>query len=320
MATKKRTKIPPETDGLLLYMTDYRCCVCNKRGDHIHHLDGNPGNNNLDNLAFLCFDDHDLASLKGTLRKKLSKEAIINYRNHHYHVIENRRKNELGAFDKPISKLTEEKLLTVTKNALIILELENIKTKFFPSDWHQRAAIIKDLNKYANHKNNRLSYDIFEFLSLAASQTRNGMPENVASNILGCILSFCPSFYVKQERKQVIELAKQCIHIGENIAYDSFVHLKKIDVAMYGLTIIKFIYREAKRNEIIELKNEVEKSYEELKSTLKRPERNDLEEAQETLKIFYDDLKNWDLALPILSTHLIKRLDKERKENKNNTN
>ena len=313
MATKKRIKIPNATEGQLLYQTDYKCCVCNKRGDQIHHLDGNPSNNNLDNLAFLCFEDHNLASLKETLRKKLTKEAIVNYRNHHYQVIEKRRKKELGALDKPISKLTNEKLLTVTKNALIILEIENIKTKYFSAEWDKRAEILNELDKYVNHKNNRLAYDILEFLSLAASQTRGGMTENVALSIFEHILNFSPSFYGKQERKQAIELAKQCIHIGDNIAYDSFIYLQKTNIARYGLTIMKFIYREAKRNKILELKKEVEKLYEELKSTLQRPERNDLGDAQETLQIFYADLEVWDLAFPILPEHLMKRLDKERK-------
>ena len=314
MATKKRIKISNATEGKLLYQTDYKCCVCNERGDQIHHLDGNPSNNNLDNLAFLCFKDHDLASLTGTLRKKLTKEAIINYRTHHYQVIENRRQKEVGSLDKPISQLTDEKLLTVTKNALIILELENIKSKYFSAEWDKRADILNELDKYVNHKNNRLSYDILDFLSLAVSQARGCMTENIASSIFEHILSFSPSFYDKKERKQAIELAKQCIHIGDNIAYDSFIYLRKIDIAMYGLTIMKFIYREAKRNKITELQKEVENSYEELKSTLQRPERNDLEDAKELLKIFYDDLEVWDLAFPVLSNHLMKRLEKERKE------
>jgi len=312
MTTKKRIKIPTSTEGQLLYQTDYKCCVCNERGDHIHHLDGNPSNNNLDNLVFLCFKDHDLASSKGPSRKSLTKETIINYRNHHYQVIDNRRKKELGVLDKPIPELTDEKLLTVTKNALIILEIENIKTKYFEAEWDKRAVILNELDKYVNHKNNRLAYDILEFLSSAASQTRSGMTENVALSIFGHILNFSPSFYDKQERKQTIELAKQCIHIGDNIAYDSFIYLRKINIAMYGLTIMKFIYREAKRNKILELQNEVENSYEELKSTVQRHERNDLGDALETLQIFYADLEVWDLAFPILPEHLMKRLDKEK--------
>lgn len=314
MASKKRVKISDQTVGQLLFKTDNKCCVCSERGDHIHHLDGNPSNNILDNLAFLCFNDHDSASLKGTLRKKLTKEAIVNYRRHHYQVIENKRKKELGTLDRPISHLTNEKLLTVTKNALIILEIENIKSKYYSAEWDTRAEIINELGKYVDHSNNRLSYDILGFLSYAANQTRSGMPENVASSIFLQVLNYSPSLHDKRERKESIELAKQCIHIGGDIAYDSFIHLRKIKIAMFGLTVIKSIYIEAKRNKILELISEVENSYKELKSTLQRPERKDLGDAQETLKTFYDDLNDSNLKFPILSEHLMKRLEKERKE------
>lgn len=314
MTTKKKVTIPPATAGQVLYKSDYKCCVCNERGDHIHHLDSDTSNNNIDNLAFLCFPHHDLASLKGSLRKKLTKEAIIEFRKHHYQVIENRRKRELGALNNPITKMTEEKLLTVTKTALIILELENIKSKYFSADWKEKSEVLGELDKYVNHTNNRLAYDILDFLSLVASQTRGGMTEGLASCVLGHILSFCPSLHDKKDRKQAIELAKQCIHIGDNIAYDSFIHLRKITIAMYGLTIMKFIYRKAKENNIPELKKEVERAYDGLKSTLQRPERNDLSDSQEMVKIFHDNLEEWDIAFPRLSEHLMKRLDDERQQ------
>lgn len=312
----KRKNIPNATEGELLFRADYKCCVCNKRGDHIHHLDEIPSNNNIDNLVFLCFPHHNEASIKNSLSKTLKKEAIIKYRLHHYKVIENKRKKELGELDRPIKQLTEEKLLTVTKTALIILELENIKSSYFFADWNKRSEMINELSKYVNHTNNRLAHDIIEFLSMAASQTRAGMTEDVASNILAKILSFCPSLHIKEDRKQAIELAKQCIYIGDSIAYDSFIHLRKINIAMYGLTIMKFIYRQANENNITELKKEVLSAYKRLQTNLERPDRTDLIDAQEILKTFKEDLQEWDLAFPVLSEHLMERLAKEQKNKK----
>jgi len=88
-----------------------------KKGDHIHHLDGNPSNNNIDNLALLCFEHHNMASVTGNLSKKLSRLTILNYREHHYKVIELARQRQLGIFDKPVETLTEEKILVIAKNA-----------------------------------------------------------------------------------------------------------------------------------------------------------------------------------------------------------
>lgn len=38
------------------------CCVCRERGKgyNLHHIDENPSNNSLDNIALLCVKDHDL--------------------------------------------------------------------------------------------------------------------------------------------------------------------------------------------------------------------------------------------------------------------
>jgi hypothetical protein len=209
--------------------------------------------------------------------------------------------------------LNEEKLLKVTKTAIIILELENIKSKYFSIDWKEKSKVLEELAKFINHSSNRLAYDIFDFLSLVASQTRGGMTEELASSVFGHIQSFCPSFHEKKDRKQAIELAKQCIHIGNNIAYDSFIHLRKITIARYGLTIMKFIYRKAKENNIPLLIKEVEEAYTGLKTTLHRHERSDLGDALEIVKIFHDDLEEWDLGFPALSEHLTKRIKDESK-------
>jgi hypothetical protein len=294
-----------------MFKADCKCCVCGERGDQIHHLDGNSDNNIIDNLAFLCFKDHDWASQKGGLRKKLSKEVIVKYRELHYQVIENRRKKELGVIDNSIPELTEEKLLVATKTALIILELEKIKEKYLEEDWNERSDILSALNKYANHSSYRLAYDILDFLLMASGQTRLGMTEKVASNVLTIVLNFFPSFNKKRDQKGIIELGEICIEIGENMAYDSFIHLRKINIAMYGLTIIKFIYRQAKKNKISVLQKEIERVYDKLESQLNRPNRTDLEDAQEVLQTFRDDLDVWDLAFPLMRDRLMKRLDSE---------
>ena len=103
MATKKkRVKIPPATEAEVMFKSDLQCCICQQKGDHIHHLDSDPSNNNIDNLALLCFKHHDEATITGSLSKKLSRQTILNYREHHYKVIEFARQRQLGTFDSPV--------------------------------------------------------------------------------------------------------------------------------------------------------------------------------------------------------------------------
>ena len=57
----KRKKIPPQIKETLLNLNAGVCCVCRSRGlgVNFHHIDENPSNNALDNIAVLCVKDHD---------------------------------------------------------------------------------------------------------------------------------------------------------------------------------------------------------------------------------------------------------------------
>ncbi|MBN8696463.1 MAG: HNH endonuclease [Bacteroidetes bacterium] len=296
-------KVPPKIAGKLMFKSDSQCCVCQKKGDHIHHLAGRVSND-LDNLALLCYEHHNQASLTGTLSKKLSKEAIINYRDHHYKVIANKRQKALNAFRTPIFKLDEEILLTANKNAIIILEIAKIKEDFWEADWDNRAEILSNISKFSDHSNNRIAFEVFEFLEDITCQTRANMPYRMAIAIYFYILNFFPVFYYKKEKAKTMEIAHLAVHIGHNMAYDATIHLRNLAVAQVGLTVLKFMYRTAKQSEVPELIKMVNHAYDELERTLKRPERNDLENALELVKVFRNDLNEWDLAFPPLPKHL----------------
>lgn len=46
----------------------------------IHHIDENPSNNNVENLAVLCLQCHDDTQIKGGVGRKLNAELVIKYR------------------------------------------------------------------------------------------------------------------------------------------------------------------------------------------------------------------------------------------------
>lgn len=61
MTTSKRLPIPKPIQRSLLTKNLGVCCVCKERGTgtNFHHIDGNPANNNEDNIAVLCVQEHD---------------------------------------------------------------------------------------------------------------------------------------------------------------------------------------------------------------------------------------------------------------------
>src|ERR1700758_2523907 len=112
MTTKKKSKIPPATVADLLYKSKFQCVVCQKEDIQIHHVNGKNDDHRIDNLACLCHPHHEKATLNNSLYKTLTKEAVIKFREKHYQRIEKSREAESKQFDNPITKLTEEKLLT----------------------------------------------------------------------------------------------------------------------------------------------------------------------------------------------------------------
>lgn len=81
----ERIKIPSKTETKILLRNKHSCCICRdpKSGQEviIHHIDGDPSNNNENNLAVLCLNHASMADAglkKGKLGsgKKLTPDEV----------------------------------------------------------------------------------------------------------------------------------------------------------------------------------------------------------------------------------------------------
>jgi hypothetical protein len=234
----KRKKIPETVEAEVMFKSNRECCVCDKKGDHIHHVDGDNSNNQIDNLALLCFYCHDEATKEGSLRKKLTPKTIIKFREHKYQVIDAKRKTALNVFNSPIDNLTSEELLDITKSAVIIIELEKIKEEYFEAEWTDRSFVLNKLKKFSSHSNYRVAYEVFSFLVLAADQSRAGIPTKVVSDIYFLTLEYYPYSENKEHFEKIIEIANLCISIAYSVVYDSLIYLKNYENAEYGINVV----------------------------------------------------------------------------------
>ncbi len=83
-----RQKIPSQTETKVLLNSRRRCCICFglerdnriKQGQ-IAHLDKNPNNNSIENLAFLCLAHHDNYDSKTSQSKGFTKNEVVTFRN-----------------------------------------------------------------------------------------------------------------------------------------------------------------------------------------------------------------------------------------------
>lgn len=91
--TKRRRITSAETE--VLRKSGRRCCVCFglyrhlgvKRGQ-IAHLDHNPANSTIDNLAFLCIEHHDQYDSRTSQSKGLTLHEVKSYRTELYQAME----------------------------------------------------------------------------------------------------------------------------------------------------------------------------------------------------------------------------------------
>lgn len=194
-------------------------------------------------------------------------------------------------------------LLDTMKTAIIQLEIEKIKEFYYDGNWDVKLLEMRKLNRFINHSNETIAKTTFDFLESASHQTRIRMPEKNVSEIYSSILGFFPSSY-NTEKIERIENGKQCVRIGFGITYDSFIHIRDLKIAQYGLTIMKYLYRYGKRNNESEISEYVLFQYEELERNLDRPERSDLALAKLLLKTYKDDLDSYDLSFPPLPKEL----------------
>jgi hypothetical protein len=300
----KRIKLPVKTEAEVLFASNRLCCVCQKRGNHIHHIDFDPSNNNVSNLAFLCFDCHNDATITGGLSKKLTPETIKMYREHHYDTIKKSRM--LKTNNTMLKEVTKVDIVEAAKTALILIEIAKIKHEYInTTNWSFKKEILEKIYVYNDHIDPLISNEILNFLIYCSETTRANMPDDIAFTIYCFTIDHFPiSNYLKREN---LKLGGLCCTIGFNLIYDAFFYLNDFNVAKSGLQIFKNVYAQSKKLKLDALIKEVDSLYAELYTIIPRlkERHNTQKNASELLTIFRNDLGNNSFQLPALPDYLL---------------
>ncbi len=76
----ERVSIPDDDGAKVLFASDRTCCVCRtEKKVQIHHIDGDPSNNDFDNLAVICLHCHSEAYSTGGFVRRLTPDLIRLY-------------------------------------------------------------------------------------------------------------------------------------------------------------------------------------------------------------------------------------------------
>lgn len=89
-----RPRLPGSVEAKVLTFSRRRCCICfglegdfSRKKGQIAHLDNDPANNDLENLAFLCLDHHDEYDSRTSQAKGLREREVKVYRESLYEAV-----------------------------------------------------------------------------------------------------------------------------------------------------------------------------------------------------------------------------------------
>lgn len=131
---KKRIPIPDHLEAKVMFAADRTCCVCRISGKtvQIHHIDGKPSNNALENLVVLCLECHNETHLKGGFGRKLNPPLVAEYRNHWLEAVKLRR--DL-ATERAITREVGEVSISQQLKATPRIKVQHTQLKDFPADY-----------------------------------------------------------------------------------------------------------------------------------------------------------------------------------------
>lgn len=287
MSAKKRVPIPAKTEGQVMFKSNRICCIDQKNpGVHIHHIDGDPSNNDFMNLALLCFDCHDEATKTSSLKKKLKPEAIIEFRTHHYNVIQQRRNNELVQITSKTANPTYIDHLNIAIQANVLIEIAKIKSEYYASTELNKYHILTKFYAFKNYCFPRVSAELFEFLIEVSYQVRAEMPLIMLEAVVSLVEYYFPPEGEKVTKLQIEKLGKLALEVAYGIIYDTSIYTSRFHSMKNGYELLQFIYRVAMSKKNANLKKEVKRVLSEIRHNLNRPERDDLELARLMLETY----------------------------------
>lgn len=206
--------------------------------------------------------------------------------------------------------------IDIARTALIQLKIEKIRSRVSVKSWIKTEKELNKLYLFVDYSNSEIAKKVIFLLSKVGNYARFKIPEETASNIADLVTVYIPTEFKDEKESNDYISTMQSLYIGYSLAYDAFIHLNNYRIAMHGLHIWKFIYRHAKRNNNKKIVQEVYDNYRDLENTLKRPEREDLAEARQLVKIFKDDLEDSSMAFPILPNDLMNTIYMQEKKYK----
>lgn len=308
---KKRKPIPSKIEDEVMFAADLLCCVCENRGDHIHHIDNDPSNNEIDNLVLLCFTHHNEVTQRGGLSRRLTPNLLRKYRDNLYRkVAEKRNLPKLEAAVQQNEIFSEDHLFQLMLDAVSVREIQRIERLLDPDDGEKIIEATYDFSAFLDTSGVRARRAILEALDRLSDSPRLGMTNEVAQAISRATYNALPIRSLRSPNKQEIsetevELIDYGLVIGNALAYDGALYLGDIKVVDASGELLWKILRYARINNHAELQ---ERAHQEFDVAENGAERSGDPDTLKLLQLYRKHGMSGDWRNPRYGKHLFDRI------------
>ena len=308
---KTRKAIPKNIADEVMFKADLLCCVCEKRGHHIHHIDENPSNNKIDNLVLLCFKHHNEVSRQSGLARQLTPGLLQRYRDSLYRKVEAKRDLPRIEERRPGNlAINDDLLFQLMLDAVSIREIQRIRRQLNRFDGEEALGNVYELAAYIEGSGERARRAILEALDYAASRTRLRMPADMAQAIAHVTYDALPIRNLRSPSDVTIsvteiELMEYGLAIGVALSYDGALYLHDMKIVDAGGELLWKILRYARINKETALQKHALEGFETAEDGAKRSGDPD---TVALLKLYREHGLSGDWRNPIYGEKLLERI------------
>src|SRR5471032_1705521 len=239
----KRKRVDDELAAEISFAVDLRCCLCEHlselpprvRNGQIHHLDGNPSNNAIDNLVWLCIEHHEDVGKVGRASRRMSPAVIRRYQKRLQKLVQQR----LRAAD---SKRKERPAFYQALDAHGVVDLGKLRFRT-GDEWGQVHDCLSEVGWYPDEIGYEARKAILDYLIDITGRARDEMPTDIAVSVRRRALDLLPIRFLRAHRRrrttaEDLELMGYGIDIGMGLAYDGALHLHNLRIVDNGCEVL----------------------------------------------------------------------------------
>jgi hypothetical protein len=216
--------------------------------------------------------------------------------------LEKRKKSQVSQHHKHHSASKDSELLAAAKTAVLLVEIEKFKHRYYHLDYDLREEALDELRAYEPVVTKESRIEVYRFLYEVADEINYRSSASLGITLLSLVMHFSPG--KDEECSEVVETS---IAIGKKMVFASIFKAEHFKIGSNGLSIWKWAYLKAKWRDKAALMRQIETEYEELEAAIRKEEHDiiNLAKKRQVIEAFKKDLTVDGMDFPAIPRALL---------------